>query len=324
MNIILLGRDGIVMSYQDLVEYEQEAVRVITDKEKIALFREKGYNSVLSALRSGPLTVKEITEHANLIVEKIVGPEIERKLDKDIFKESSEESILTILRKVSLTAKELFKLEEKKKELKISKSDEEAYKFLEKQIKFQSFVSDLKEKVKKKKSFSKEDNIKLKTQAKSFLIEKHKRSDKTIYRYLKDLTKQGLIAQAGQRVVFGKTATETLFCRAAKIFLLQIEDKSWWTCDEAKKQLEIISKVFTLTHNKTLPVKCLGKLLRRIEDDTGEKFLEMAKESNNELSRLIKDSSFKDFQMIMDVMRTLNIIMEADSLKKELDECLKS
>jgi len=36
-----------------------------------------------------------------------------------------------------------------------------------------------------------------------------------MYRYLKFLEDQGLIAVAGQRVTSGKTATETLYCRTA-------------------------------------------------------------------------------------------------------------
>ncbi len=41
------------------------------------------------------------------------------------------------------------------------------------------------------------------------------KSDKTIYRYLRTLGEYGLVVPAGRRVVFGKTATETLYARAA-------------------------------------------------------------------------------------------------------------
>ncbi len=49
-------------------------------------------------------------------------------------------------------------------------------------------------------------------------------SDKTrkqtsIYNYLQDLIKQGLVVKAGQRVITGKTASEVLYSRCAKLYL---------------------------------------------------------------------------------------------------------
>lgn len=313
------------MSYQDVVDYKQEAVKVISEKELIDVFKEKGYNSVLSALRSGPLTVKELTEKSNQIVEKLSETEYDKKLDKMIFQEPSEENLLILLKKISLTSKEIQKIKDKIVDLEKSKGEEEFIKKLDELIKFQEYVVKLKENVKTKKELDDEDKIQLKKKAKIFLIEKNKRSDKTIYRYLKDLTSLGLVAQAGQRVVFGKTATESLFCRTAKIFLLRLEDVKWGDCDESRDMLDKLSQVFALTYNiKPIPVDCLSKLLGRIDDVTGDKFLKMAEDHNNELSDLIRDTSFKQFEKIMHVMNNLTLIMNADSFKEELDECLKA
>jgi DNA-binding transcriptional ArsR family regulator len=44
------------------------------------------------------------------------------------------------------------------------------------------------------------------------------KSYNTIYRYLKALEKAGLVIPAGKRIEFGKTASETLFSRTAKLF----------------------------------------------------------------------------------------------------------
>ncbi len=320
----IIGRDEIKMSYQDVVDYKQEAVKVIFEKELIDVFKEKGYNSVLSALKSGPLTVKELTEKSNQVVEKLLDPEYEKKLDKLIFHEPSEKNLLLLLKKISLTDKEIQKIKDKKVDLEKSKGKEEMIKRMEELLKFQEYVVKIKEKVKTKKELDNDEKIQFKKKAKIFLIEKNKRSDKTIYRYLKDLTGFGLVAQAGQRVVFGKTATETLFCRTAKIFLLRLEDVKWGDCEESSGMLDKLSQIFALTYNtKPIPVDCLGKLLGRIDDVTGDKFLNMAEEHNNELSELIRDSSFKQFEKIMNVMNSLTLIMNADSFKEELDECMK-
>ena len=45
-----------------------------------------------------------------------------------------------------------------------------------------------------------------------------KKSNKTIYRYLKTLEEAELVISAGQLVVSGKTATETIYARSAIAF----------------------------------------------------------------------------------------------------------
>ena len=58
------------------------------------------------------------------------------------------------------------------------------------------------------------------------------RTDKTMYRYIKELTKAKIIAPAGQRMVIGKTATEVLYARTAKIFYVNREPIEWWVTEE--------------------------------------------------------------------------------------------
>ena len=56
---------------------------------------------------------------------------------------------------------------------------------------------------------------------------KHSKSDKSIYRYLNELKEVGLVGVVGQRVTKGKTATEKIWGRSAKMFYIDIEqDKS--------------------------------------------------------------------------------------------------
>ncbi len=53
------------------------------------------------------------------------------------------------------------------------------------------------------------------------------KSDKSIYRYLKVLEERGMVATAGQRVVMGKTATEKLYMRTARVFELRYKYIDW-------------------------------------------------------------------------------------------------
>ena len=54
-----------------------------------------------------------------------------------------------------------------------------------------------------------------------------RRSDKSIYRYLKDLEEVGVVATAGQRVIMGKTASEKLYMRTARVFELRYKYINW-------------------------------------------------------------------------------------------------
>ncbi|MHA2244220.1 MAG: hypothetical protein ACXADY_04585 [Candidatus Hodarchaeales archaeon] len=55
----------------------------------------------------------------------------------------------------------------------------------------------------------------------------NKKSFKSIYRYLNALEEVGVVATAGQRVVMGKTATEKLFSRTARVFELRLKYIDW-------------------------------------------------------------------------------------------------
>lgn len=64
------------------------------------------------------------------------------------------------------------------------------------------------------------------------------KSDKTIYRYLKNLGKHGLVVPAGKRVAFGKTATETLYARSADFIRYQDFPPHLWESRTADRFVE--------------------------------------------------------------------------------------
>ncbi|MCK5304545.1 MAG: hypothetical protein KAJ72_04790, partial [Candidatus Heimdallarchaeota archaeon] len=126
------------MGHKDIMdeEFEQKDVWVVEDRELVKIFHDPAYIPVISALREGPMTVKQIAEEYNNIVKK-------RAIKMDIPKDA---------------------------------------------------------------------------------FEKMKRSEKTIYRYIKELSELGIVANSGQRLVLGKTATENLFSRVAKVFLMTTKE----------------------------------------------------------------------------------------------------
>ena len=72
------------------------------------------------------------------------------------------------------------------------------------------------------------------------------KSDKTLYRYLKFLEKAGLVAPAGQRVTVGKTATEALYARTAKLFYASFAYNDLWECSFCNEVLTKVAKILSL------------------------------------------------------------------------------
>lgn len=153
-------------------------------------------------------------------------------------------------------------------------------------------------------------------------IEDTQRSEKTIYRYLKDLENLGIIAKAGQRVVIGKTATENLFCRTARIFLLENVKEGWWECEESKAIVDRVARIIGIDGGRKPPsVECLSKLMNKVEDLESGDIFRMLDEHYDEVSQVILEGTFKENEMLLKALRTIAILKNAEKYTKELKEC---
>lgn len=149
------------------------------------------------------------------------------------------------------------------------------------------------------------------------------RSEKTIYRYLKDLENLGLIAKAGQRVVIGKTATENLFCRTARIFLLEDVKEGWWECDESQVILDRVARVIGIDKEGKPPsVECLAKLMNKVEKLESGDIFRLLDEHYEEVSKVILEGTFKENNMLLKALRTIAFLKNADKYDDELKDCI--
>ncbi|MFX1476186.1 MAG: winged helix-turn-helix domain-containing protein, partial [Promethearchaeota archaeon] len=127
------------------------------------------------------------------------------------------------------------------------------------------------------------------------------KSDKTIYRYLKVLEDADLVVPAGQRVVIGKTATETLFARTARIFLLHSADKpSWWFEKEGEK---IAAKVGALLAHlldvKTHSVKCLQEAFQELDKAREQELERLVATAGDKALEYMTEGEFKEIDKIV-------------------------
>jgi hypothetical protein len=150
------------------------------------------------------------------------------------------------------------------------------------------------------------------------------KSDKTIYRYLKTLEEAGLVIPAGQRVVLGKTATETLFSRTAHIFLTTVEESKWW---ESKDGQEFVKKIgipvgYNLGDYEP-SIECLTKFMTNLDI---AKEAELANIASAEDKQLISQLSGKDWHHINKLLYYIGIfsvLLKQPEYIEDLRRCFK-
>ncbi|MHA1667560.1 MAG: hypothetical protein ACTSX6_12015 [Candidatus Heimdallarchaeaceae archaeon] len=179
----------------------------------------------------------------------------------------------------------------------------------------QAYNSYIKIEVEKDSSLSREEKEKK-------IVEKQ-RSEKSIYRYLTELHEAGLVVKAGQRVVTGKTATETLYWRTARIFLLEDTKEGWWKCAESRAILDRLSRLISITKGISPPsVDCLAKLLDGIDKDNDRAIFQYLEDHYNEVASILVEGSFKEGNALLKILHIINLLERASVYSEEYQKCL--
>ncbi|MHA2251157.1 MAG: hypothetical protein ACXAD7_12405 [Candidatus Kariarchaeaceae archaeon] len=149
-----------------------------------------------------------------------------------------------------------------------------------------------------------------------------KKSNKTIYRYLKTLEESELVISAGQLVISGKTATETIYARSAIAFFFMVEGDE--DCDDCDKDLitqGIGIFLSPLFGNKTVSNEKLSKLMK---DYDLFKMDELEKLSNNVEDKISDIFQKIDFKQIGSILEFSSLIagLKADfNLLERMEDC---
>ncbi|MHA1668232.1 MAG: hypothetical protein ACTSUR_06195 [Candidatus Heimdallarchaeaceae archaeon] len=155
-------------------------------------------------------------------------------------------------------------------------------------------------------------------------ISSKRKEEITIYRYLKDLIKAGLVIQAGKRVLRGKIATETLYDRVATVYYPVIISEEFWKRPENAIYVEKLSRILELFTNKEkIRRGSVQKLLRKIysvSESTVSRFLE---EKVGEISELFKNDSFSDTDIVLRAFDFIAVLNSYPEMQKELKEILE-
>ncbi len=149
------------------------------------------------------------------------------------------------------------------------------------------------------------------------------KSDKTIYRYLKTLGEYGLVVPAGRRVVFGKTATETLYARAAAFIRYYDFAPEFWEHEASR----LFSRGVTIGTERVIGgvkpnYKCLKAFLIEFLDSVESnihKFVTSASKDELEVVRAIGENHF--IEEALRYAGILGTIINHPELVKKLNDC---
>ncbi|MHA1954105.1 MAG: hypothetical protein ACW96U_09205 [Candidatus Heimdallarchaeaceae archaeon] len=150
-------------------------------------------------------------------------------------------------------------------------------------------------------------------------LAKKKRSDKSLYRYLKILEEHGLVAQAGKRVEMGKVTTETLFSRTARLFY---SIKSNPCCSD-NSLIEKVRDIIVLTEDiPDTSTEKLSTLLQKIDDYQIKRTKELFENYSDELEEIIADNTFDEIDSIIRFVQSIYTLMHTEEIEKELKAIL--
>ena len=150
-----------------------------------------------------------------------------------------------------------------------------------------------------------------------------KRSEKTIYRYIKELSDVGIVANSGQRLVIGKTATENLFSRVAKVFLMNVKEYSWWGENEGEIIIQRAARILQIVEGvQEIDLNCFSKQMINLLN-FGDKYLfEALNKKYDEVSKILTEGDLEETKKLLYVINIASMLYSEES-KKKLMKCLE-
>ncbi len=216
--------------------FKQKEVWVVEDKELIKKFSDTAYIPVISALREGPMPVRQITDKYNDIVRN-------KAIKLDIPKDEFEKKL--------------------------------------------------------------------------------KRSEKTIYRYIKELSDLGIVANCGQRFVEGKTVTENLYCRVAKVILPKSGEDKWWRESEGQTIIQRAARILQIVEDvQEIDLNCFSKRVVDIMNSGNNYVFNALNERYEEVSKILTEGGFEESKKLLYVLSIVSSLY-SEAKEESLMKCLK-
>ncbi len=154
-------------------------------------------------------------------------------------------------------------------------------------------------------------------------FEKMKRSEKTIYRYIKELSELGIVANSGQRLVLGKTATENLFSRVAKVFLMSTKETDWWDEDDGEIIIQRAARIIQATEGiQEIDLNCFSKQMKNLLSIGNKYLFDALNEKYDEVSTILTEGKLEESKKLLSIINIASMLYSEES-KKDLLKCYK-
>ncbi|MFX1370091.1 MAG: winged helix-turn-helix domain-containing protein [Promethearchaeota archaeon] len=150
------------------------------------------------------------------------------------------------------------------------------------------------------------------------------KSETTIYRYVKSFEKAGIVTQAGRRVYKGKTATEILYCRTAKVFLNRNLPLSYWNSKRGKNLFRRIFASLGPIYDGHRPIKkCMQEFIPAFEEAKDDFAREMLDKLDEESLHLITDGDMWEIGEVFAFVRIFGVLLNKPEILDTLRNCFE-
>lgn len=150
------------------------------------------------------------------------------------------------------------------------------------------------------------------------------KSYNTIYRYLKTLEEANLITSAGKRVEFGKTASETLFSRTAKMFHYGITMPYADMAGDSKRIVDhVVNAMKHVYDGHELSENCLRKYMDEFWEATTVEIEKLVERADEKTLQTIAIGEFEEMLKVLDYVGMFGIILNQPEILDKLVKCFK-
>ncbi|MHA1591755.1 MAG: hypothetical protein ACTSUP_04735 [Candidatus Heimdallarchaeaceae archaeon] len=154
-------------------------------------------------------------------------------------------------------------------------------------------------------------------------FEKMKRSEKTIYRYIKELSELGIVANSGQRLVLGKTATENLFSRVAKVFLMTTKENDWWDDEDGEIIIQRAARIIQAVEGvQEIDLNCFSKQMMKLLNFGDNYLFDALNEKYDEVSAILTEGKLEEGNKLLSIINIASMLYSEEN-KKSLLKCYK-
>ncbi|MCE7743238.1 MAG: hypothetical protein GOP50_12380 [Candidatus Heimdallarchaeota archaeon] len=151
------------------------------------------------------------------------------------------------------------------------------------------------------------------------------RKQTSIYNYLMDLVNKKLILKAGQRIISGKTATEVLYGRRAKLYYSSVMTEEYWNTGQSKAIISKVNQLLTVyTLSEGLSEENLTSLFHKIFANFHSEVGTLFEEHSERVDEIVSPLNFSQLSRITAVLNMLMMVLTQEKYQEDLSKTFPS